>query len=246
MWWTPPPAPRQALDSEARQIEDRLGLAHIVSISDHDSIDAPMQLQALGRCGSIPVSMEWTVPFRDTYFHLGIHNLPPCRAEAGMEEMACYTAAARARALPEMMASFHGDPECLIVLNHPFWDQPRIGERLHEARLLEFVDRFRPWIHALKINGLRDWRENRLTIALSGRCKQCARPSPRRRCGPSPRRSACLAAAASGRRWSGPCRNSGNWCRRCLNLAQTPGDALASHTCPTRFASRSWVTARSE
>lgn len=43
-----------------------------------------------------------------------------------------------------MMASFHGDPECLIVLNHPFWDQPEIGEGLHEARLLEFVDRFRP------------------------------------------------------------------------------------------------------
>ena len=170
MWWTPPLAPRQALDVEARQIEDRLGLAPIVSLSDHDSIDAPMQLQALGRCGAIPVSVEWTVPFRDTYFHEGIHNLPSCRAEAGMEEMARYTAAARARALPEMMASFHGDPECLIVLNHPFWDQPKIGEGLHEARLLEVVDRFRPWIHALEINGLRDWRENRLTIALSKRC----------------------------------------------------------------------------
>lgn len=88
MWWTPPLAPRQAHDVEARQIEDRLGLAPIVSLSDHHSIDAPMQLQALGRCGAIPVSVEWTVPFRDTYFHVGIHNLPPCRAEAGMEEMA--------------------------------------------------------------------------------------------------------------------------------------------------------------
>lgn len=170
MWWTPPLTPRQALDVEARQIEERLGLAPIVSISDHDSIDAPMQLQALGRYGAIPVSVECTVPFRDTYFHVGIHNLPPCRAEAGMEEMARYTAAARARALPQMMASFHGAPECLIVLNHPFWDQPRIGEGLHEARLLEFVDRFRPWIQALEINGLRDWRENQLTIALSKRC----------------------------------------------------------------------------
>lgn len=88
MWWTLPLAPRQALDVEARQIDDRLGLAPIVSISDHDSIDAPMQLQTLGRCGAIPVSVEWTDPFRDTYFHGGIHILPPCRAEAGTKEMA--------------------------------------------------------------------------------------------------------------------------------------------------------------
>lgn len=44
MWWTPPLEPRQALDVEARQIEDRLGLAPIVALSDHDSLDAPMQL----------------------------------------------------------------------------------------------------------------------------------------------------------------------------------------------------------
>ncbi|MDE0106506.1 MAG: hypothetical protein OXN96_01790 [Bryobacterales bacterium] len=43
MWWTPPLAPRQALDVEALQIEAKLGLDPIVSISDHDSIDAPMQ-----------------------------------------------------------------------------------------------------------------------------------------------------------------------------------------------------------
>ena len=62
MWWTLQLAPRQALDVEARQIEDRLGLAPIVSISDHDSIDAPMQLQALGcaeRSRSVTRTSMW-------------------------------------------------------------------------------------------------------------------------------------------------------------------------------------------
>ena len=167
IWWTPPLAPRQALDVEAGQIEGKLGLSPIVSISDHDSIAAPMQLQLLQRDGSIPVSVEWSVPFRDTYFHVGIHNLAPRTAAGSMEEMERFTARPRARLLPQMLAAFHADRNSLIVLNHPYWDQPTIGADLHEQRLEEFMDRFRPWIHALEINGLRDWRENQRTVALA-------------------------------------------------------------------------------
>ncbi len=169
MWWTPPLSAREALDLEARQIEDQFGLAPIVSISDHDSIDASMQLQILQRDGAIPVSVEWSVPFRDTYFHVGIHNLPSSTAVSSMNAMAAYTADPRPRVLAEMLAAFHADPGCLIVLNHPYWDQPTIGEELHEERLAEFTDRFQPWIHALEINGLRDWRENQRTVVLSRR-----------------------------------------------------------------------------
>ncbi len=169
MWWTPPLAARQAFELEARQIQDELGLAPIVSISDHDSIEAPMQLQILQRDGAIPVSVEWSVPFRDTYFHVGIHNLPPRTAVSSMEQMEAYTADPLPPRLPEMLAAFHADPGCLIVLNHPYWDQPTIGESLHQERLEEFMDRFRPWIHALEINGLRDWRENQRTVGLSAR-----------------------------------------------------------------------------
>ena len=74
IWWTPPLTPRQELDVEARQIEDRLGLNPIVSNSDHDAIDAPLQLQVMQRADLVPVSVEWTVPYRNTYFHVGIHN----------------------------------------------------------------------------------------------------------------------------------------------------------------------------
>ena len=168
-WWTPPLTAGQALNTEARQIEDRLGLVPIVSITDHDSIQAPMQLQLLKPEGRIPVSVEWTVPYRDTYFHLGIHNLPLRTASARIADMACFTARPDVRHLPEMLDTFHTEPGCLIVLNHPYWDQPRNGADFHDAHLERFMDEYRHWIHALEINGMRDWRENRRTVSLSKR-----------------------------------------------------------------------------
>ena len=48
----------------------------MVSITDHDDINAPMLLRSLeSALGAIPVSVEWTVPFHETSFHIGIHNL---------------------------------------------------------------------------------------------------------------------------------------------------------------------------
>lgn len=167
VWWTPPLTPGQALDVESRQIEDRLGLAPIVSITDHDSIQAPMQLQLLKPDGRVPVSVEWTVPYRDTYFHVGIHNLPLRTAAASMADMARFTAQPDVRILPELLRAFYAEPGCLIILHHPYWDQPRNGADLHDAHLERFMDEFRNWIHALEINGMRDWRENQRTIALS-------------------------------------------------------------------------------
>lgn len=169
MWWTPPLGPRQAFALEAKQIEEKLGRAAIVSISDHDSIEAPMQLQVLEGGGRIPVSVEWTVPFRDTCFHVGIHNLSPRTAVSTMGQMKECTEAPRPGRLGEMLAALHADRDCLIVLNHPHWDQTARGQRLHERRLGEFMDSFSSWVHALEINGLRDWMENRRTVGLAER-----------------------------------------------------------------------------
>ena len=81
-----------------------------------------MQLQILQRPDAIPVSVEWTVPFRDTYFHVGLHNLPPRKARAMMGEMERLTARPEPRRLPEMLASFHADRHCLIVpAGHTAW-----------------------------------------------------------------------------------------------------------------------------
>ena len=167
IWWTPPLTPRQALDVEARQIEDTLGLDPIVSISDHDSIDAPMQLQVLGKADSLPVSVEWTVPYRATYVHVGLHSIDPHSAAARMAEMGEFTARPDRDDLPEMLAAYDSDPGCLVVFNHPFWDQPMIGRDRHRILLEDFIDSCRPWIHALEMNGLCNWRENERALALS-------------------------------------------------------------------------------
>src|SRR5580700_6312002 len=61
-YWTPPLTPRLAFDLENRQIEDRLGIQPLVSLTDHDTIEAPMLLRTVASARHIPVSVEWTIP----------------------------------------------------------------------------------------------------------------------------------------------------------------------------------------
>ena len=63
-------------------------LPGLVSITDHDDIQAPMLLRTVPSSRHIPVSVEWTVPFGTTAFHLGIHNLPSATGAAWMERLA--------------------------------------------------------------------------------------------------------------------------------------------------------------
>lgn len=163
LYWTPPLGPRQAFNLERTQIENRLGLAALVALSDHDSIQAPMSLQVLP--GVVcPVSVEWTVPFGATFFHLGVYNLPPAHAWEAMERMAAYTAAPDEdrlyRTLDELTAFRH----VLVVLNHPLWDEKGIGKSAHQAHLRALVERCRSWIHAIEFNGFRPHSENRSAI----------------------------------------------------------------------------------
>src|SRR5271157_4324975 len=60
-YWTPPLTPVSALRLERKQIAN-LGLRPLVSLTDHDNIDAGMGLQAAGGQGE-PISVEWTVPY---------------------------------------------------------------------------------------------------------------------------------------------------------------------------------------
>ena len=66
--------------------------AAIVSISDHDNIDAALHLHVLAGMEMSPISVEWTVPFRRTFFHVGVHNMPGSEATAMMREMRELTA----------------------------------------------------------------------------------------------------------------------------------------------------------
>src|SRR3984885_517864 len=62
-YWTPPLTPRLAFDLESRQIEKKLDLMPLVSITDHDTISAPMLLRTVAAARHIPVSVEWSAPY---------------------------------------------------------------------------------------------------------------------------------------------------------------------------------------
>jgi hypothetical protein len=175
-YWTPPLTPSLAFDLERRQIEDTLELPGLVSLTDHDNINAPMLLRSVPSSRHIPVSVEWTVPFGATAFHLGIHNLPSATGAPWMERMAAFTALpveTRApRLLTEMLAELDEIPGVLIVFNHPLWDLYRVGKEKHEVLVNEFLAVNGQFVHALELNGLRNWTENRDAATLAGKWNQ--------------------------------------------------------------------------
>jgi hypothetical protein len=166
-FWRPPLGPREALDLETRQIET-LGLEAMVSLSDHDSIQAGMLLSVVDP--RVPVSVEWTVPFGASFFHIGVHNLPPRHASSIMTELAAVTAAPARERIHGAFAALNEFPETLVVWNHPCWDEARVGSIEHNQLLGRFLERFGEHIHALELNGLRPWPENRHVIAVAERC----------------------------------------------------------------------------
>jgi hypothetical protein len=160
-YWTPPLTPRLAFDLESRQIE-KLNLAPLVSLSDHDNINAPMLLRTVASARHIPVSVEWTVPFGgDQAFHLGVHNLPSESGAEWMKTFAEFTAAPSNGRLTEILAALHALPNVLLIFNHPLWDLYLIGVEKHKVRVEEFMLQNGEFMHALELNGLRHWEENR-------------------------------------------------------------------------------------
>lgn len=166
-WWTPPLSANAAYALESAQIADQLGLTPMVSITDHDSIQAPMRLRVLDGMQHVPISLEWTVPFGASYFHLGVHNLPARWASHVMERLEFYTAGPKEARLPDFLSILHGFPSVLVVLNHPLWDEHEIGGDTHHNLLLRFLRANRQWIHALEWNGLRPFGENRAAWRLA-------------------------------------------------------------------------------
>lgn len=165
-YWTPPLAPAAALHLEQEQVT-KLGLKPLVSLSDHDNIEAPLALQVTADRAEVPVSVEWTVPYDRSILHLGIHNLPPREERSWMAAMASYTSRPDAALIPSMLSGLSAAPETLIVLNHPFWLEEGVTEPGHEAALERFFRECLPWIHAIELNGTRSWKENQAVIALA-------------------------------------------------------------------------------
>jgi hypothetical protein len=166
-YWTPPMTPKLAFDLESRQIET-LGLASMVSITDHDNINAPMLLRTIASARAIPVSVEWSVPYGGVQdFHLGIHNLPSARAAQWLRSLNEYTANPGEQRLFEILVALSDEPNVLVVFNHPMWDLFLTGRERHEFLVNEFLHKYGAFVHALELNGLRNWEENRATRRLA-------------------------------------------------------------------------------
>jgi hypothetical protein len=166
-YWTPPMTPKLAFDLETRQIEN-LNLGAMVSITDHDNINAPMLLRTVPSARQIPVSVEWSAPYGGAQaFHLGVHNLPSARAVEWMATLEEFTAHPSDSRLTEILVALHRERNVLVVFNHPMWDLYLIGAQKHQFLVNEFLQKNGAFIHALELNGLRDWDENRAVRRLA-------------------------------------------------------------------------------
>ena len=166
-YWTPPMTPKLAFDLESKQIE-KLDLAPMVSITDHDNIKAPMLLRTVPSARQIPVSVEWSAPYGGVQaFHLGVHNLPSAKAPEWMAKLAEFTADPDDARLTEILVELNNEPNVLVVFNHPMWDLYIIGKEKHQFLVNEFLQKNGAYLHALELNGLRNWDENRAVRRLA-------------------------------------------------------------------------------
>jgi hypothetical protein len=167
-YWTPPLIPKLAFEVERNQIEKEISLAALVSLTDHDSISAPILVRVVEETSQIPLSLEWSVPFEGAVFHLGVHNLPSSRAQSIVADLDAYTRHHSALQLCELLAMLHECPEVLLVFNHPLWDLNGIGRQEYAHVLRRFLEANVRFLHAFELNATRSRSENKGVIALSG------------------------------------------------------------------------------
>lgn len=168
-YWEPPLQGKAVVALESTSI-NKLGLEAIVSITDHDTISANLELRGEGNDNEIPISMEWTVPFENAFFHMGVHNLPVASAKSISQDLLEYTYAGGVpndERLTELFRSLHELPDVLVAFNHPIWDIEMIGQVEHEAAMQRFLEKHEEYIHAIEVNGFRSWRENEAAIELA-------------------------------------------------------------------------------
>lgn len=168
-YWSPPLTSKMVFDIEKGQIEDA-GLKALVSLTDHDCIDGNVLLSDATEDESVPISLEWTVPFDYGYFHVGVHNLPRQNAVELSQNLIGYTFDKERHSnenLTELFAMLNSMPHVLLILNHPLWDIELVGKERHDLLLKNFIRSHGKWIHALEINGFRSWSENKAVIELA-------------------------------------------------------------------------------
>lgn len=171
-YWNPPLCPRSAYEVEKNQIEQTLGMQALVSLSDHDCIEAPLLLRVVPALHQTPVSLEWTVPFQTAKFHLGVHNLPGARAQQWMDELKACTAEPSTERICDLLSTLHAIPEVLVVFNHPLWNLYANPAADFARDIEDFLALNNAHLHAFEVNGLRSMEENRHVVYLAGRWQQ--------------------------------------------------------------------------
>ncbi len=168
-YWSPPLTAPEVYNLEKDQI-NRAGLEAVVSITDHDSIDANLQVNENAENPKAPISLEWTVPFEFGFFHVGVHNLPKETAVEITKTLLDYTFIEENQGnanLHQLFAMLDELPEVLVILNHPLWDIEMVGKEQHKLLLKNFLKEFGRWIHAFEVNGFRSWSENKAVIEMA-------------------------------------------------------------------------------
>ncbi len=168
-FWSPPLTAPEVYNNEKDQI-NKAGLDAITSITDHDSIEANLQVNEHIENEKAPISLEWTVPYSYGFFHVGVHNLPKDCAIELTKTLLDYTfneANHGIENLHEMFSMLNTLPEVLVVLNHPLWDIEIVGKEKHKILLKNFLKEYGRRIHALEINGFRSWSENKAVLEMA-------------------------------------------------------------------------------
>ncbi|AXC11337.1 hypothetical protein ACPOL_2001 [Acidisarcina polymorpha] len=170
-YWTPPLSGGRAFELERRQIES-IGLLPMVSLSDHDTIEASLQLREKLETVDAPISVEWTAPWGASKFHLGLHNLSASLARDIMSSLRACTATREDGKVREMIAELHSMPSVLIVFNHPVWNLYDLPENIFQFELDRFLVENGRFLHAFELNGLRRREENQRVADLAAKWNQ--------------------------------------------------------------------------
>lgn len=168
-FWSPPLTASEVFGIEQEQI-NKAGLDAMVSLTDHDSIDANLKVNELSDNKTAPISLEWTVPFEFGFFHIGVHNLPKDDAVDLTKTLLDYTFTKERHSnenLREMFEMLNNLPGVLVIFNHPIWDIELVGQERHNQLLKRFLEEHGQWIHAFEVNGFRSWSENKAVIEMA-------------------------------------------------------------------------------
>jgi hypothetical protein len=142
-------------------------LRALVSLSDHDTIEACTLLREMPHSDGIPISTEWTVPFGKAVFHIGVHNLPAGRAQGIAAALLGASKGGTEATIREMFVDLSQMRDVLLVFNHPLWNFAGIPPEEFAQELSRFLHSTRDCIHALELNGMRSYRENVEVIRLA-------------------------------------------------------------------------------